>query len=74
VATGSGSRSLLFFSQYVTRTRYFSVALDSAATGTWNSAAHAAVFFHSCVDRSISQVPPTGSFTDTTMGVALDRR
>jgi hypothetical protein len=26
------------------------------------------------VDRSISQVPPTGSFTDTTMGVALDRR
>jgi hypothetical protein len=64
----------VLLSQYVTRTRYFSVALDSAATGTWNSAAHAAVFFHSRVDRSISQVPPTGSFTDTTMRAAFDPR
>ena len=43
----------------------------SAATGTANAAAHAAVFVHSCDDRTIFQVPPIGSFTSTVIGAAL---
>ena len=57
--------------QYVTRTRYFSIAVPSAATGTVNCAAHAAVFVHSCDERSIRHVPPIGSFTSTVIGAAL---
>jgi len=57
--------------QYVTRTRYFSSAVPSAATGTLNCAANAAVFVHSCDDRSIRHVPPIGSFTSTVTGAAL---
>ena len=45
--------------------------MPSGATGTVNAAAHAAVFFHSCDDRTIFQVPPIGSLTSTETGVAL---
>ena len=57
--------------QYVTRTRYFSTAVPSAATGTVNCDAQAAVFVDSCDDRSIRHVPPIGSFTSTVIGAAL---
>ncbi len=45
--------------------------MPSAATGTEKPAAHAAVFVHSCDDRTIFQVPPIGSLTSTVTGVAL---
>jgi len=44
----------------VTRTRYFSATVPSAATGTAKAAAHAAVFFHSCDDRIIFHVIGNG--------------
>ena len=40
-------------------------------TGTWNCAAHAAVFVCSWELWIIRQVPPTGSFTSTVIGTAL---
>ena len=55
----------------MTRTRYFSTAWLSAATGTLNCAAHAAVFVHSCEERIMRHVPPIGSLTSTRMGVGL---
>ena len=55
----------------MTRTRYLSIDVPSAATGTLNCAAQAAVFVHACDDCSIRHVPPIGSFTSTVTGVAL---
>ena len=55
----------------MTRTRYLSTAVPPAATGTANCAAQAAVFVHSCDERIIRHVPPSGSFTSTATAVAL---
>ena len=69
VASKAGPHVIMI--QYVTRTRYFSTAVPSAATGTVNCAAHAAVLVHSWDERSIRHVPPIGSFTSTVIGAVL---
>ena len=58
-------------SQYVTLTLYFRTEVPSLATGTVNFADHASPLVQACDDESMRQVPPSGSFTSTVMGVAL---